>query len=71
MKKIPKNIIQKLKSLIKQNIHILPNYKFKDYEIELLKDKQALFVQNYKLLLEQKTNAMKKYIDKYLEKKFY
>ena len=36
----------------------------------LQKDKKAPFVQNYKLFLDQKTAAMKKYIDKHLKKSF-
>ena len=55
---------------MKQDANILPNYKFKDYKIVLLESKQALFIRNYKSLSEQKTEAMKKYIDKHLEKFF-
>ena len=48
----------------------MPNHRSDNHQIELLKDKQALFVQNYKPLSEQETKAMKKYIDKHFEKGF-
>ena len=55
---------------MKQNADISPNYRSENHKIELLEDKQVLFVQNYKLLLEQKTDAIKIYINKHLEKGF-
>ena len=41
-----------------------------DHEIYPEKSNKALFVQNYKPLSDQKTSAMKKYIDKHLGKGF-
>ena len=55
---------------MKQDTNTLPNHRPEDYKIKLLKGKQALFVWNYKSLLEQKTEAMRKNIDKHLEKGF-
>ena len=49
---------------------MLPSYKSKNHEVKLFKGKQASFVQNYRLLLEQETDAIKIYINKYLEKNF-
>ena len=51
---------------LKQNADILSDHRNKNYEIELLEGKQSSFVQNYKLLLEQEIDAIKKYIDKHL-----
>ena len=68
--KVLKEHYLEIKIFMKQDSDILPNYRSKNHEIELLKSKQILFVRNYKPLLEQKINAMKKYIDKYLEKNF-
>ena len=55
---------------LKQDAEILSDHKDEDHKIELLEGKQALFVRNFKLLLKQETDAIKKYIDKHLEKEF-
>ena len=55
---------------IKQDANILSNHRLKDHEIKLLKGKQAFFVQNYKLLSEQETETIKKYINEHFEKSF-
>ena len=47
------------------------NHRDENHKIELLEGKQALFVQNYTSLLEQKTVAINKYIDKHLGKVFF
>ena len=52
LKKMPKKYHSKIKVFIKQDTDILPNYRSKNHKIELLKGKQAFFVQNYILLLE-------------------
>ena len=46
------------------------NHRSKNHKIKLVENKQAFFVWNYKLLLEQKIDAIKKYINKYFEKGF-
>ena len=70
MKKILKEYHSEIDKFLKQNADILLDHRDKNYVIELLESKQALFVQNYKPLLEQETDTMKKYIDKHLGKNF-
>ena len=67
---MPKEYYLEIKVFMKQDANILSNHRLEDHEIELLEGKQAPFMRNYKPLLEQKTEAMKKYIDKHLEKDF-
>ena len=56
---------------MKFNTDIVAKHKKQwDHKIHLKKSKKTLFVQNYKLLLDQKTAAIKKYIDEYLRKDF-
>ena len=62
MKKIPKEYHSEINVFLRQDADILPDHRDGDHKNELLKDKQVFFIRNYKLLLEQKTDAMKKYI---------
>ena len=56
---------------MKSNANIVVEHWAKwDHEIHLKKGKKAHFVDNYKPLSDQKTAAMKKYIDKHLGKGF-
>ena len=41
-----------------------------DHEIHLEEGKKTSFIKNYKSLLDQKTPAIKKYINKHLDKGF-
>ena len=70
LKKVPKEYHSEIKIFMKQNTNNLPNHRHENHEIELLEDKQGFFVRNYKLLSEQETEAIKKYIDKHLGKSF-
>ena len=70
IKKVPKECHSKIDVLFKQDANILLDHRDENHEIELLESKQAFFVRNYKPLLEQETDAMKKYIDKYFGKSF-
>ena len=63
-KKVLKEYYLEIKVFIKQDADILLNHRLKNHEIKLLKSKQAFFIRNYKLLFEQKTEIMKKYINK-------
>ena len=67
---MPKEYYLEIKVFIKQNTNILPNYRSKNHKIKPIEGKQAFFVQNYKLLLKQKTEAIKQYIDEHLDKSF-
>ena len=67
---MPKEYNSEIDIFLKQNVNILPDHRGKDHKIDLLKNKQAFFVRNYKPLLKQKTDTMKKYIDEYLRKSF-
>ena len=67
---MPKKYHLEIKVFIKQDANILLNHRSKDYKIELLKNKQAPFMRNYKSLSEQEIEAMKKYIDEHLKKGF-
>ena len=56
---------------IKSNTDIVAEHQAKwDHEIHLKEGKKAPFVRNYKPLSDQKTAAMKKYIDEHLGKDF-
>ena len=56
---------------MKSNVNIVAKYRAKwDHKIHLKENKKAFFVTNYKPLSDQKTKAMKKYIDKHLGKYF-
>ena len=70
LKRVPKEYHSKIEVFIKQNIDILLNHKLKNYEIELLESKQTFFMRNYKPLLEQEIETIKKYINKHFEKSF-
>ena len=60
-----------IKAFMKQDANILPNHRSENYKIKLLKGKQALFMQNYKSLSEQKIEIMKKYINEHLGKSLF
>ena len=56
---------------IKSNVDIVAEHKEKWYhKIHFEKSKKALFVHNYKTLSDQKTAAIKKYINEHLDKGF-
>lgn len=56
---------------MKFNTDIVAKHQEKwNYKIHLKKGKKTLYVRNYKPLTEQKTKAIKKYIDKHLAKNF-
>ena len=56
---------------MKSNADIMAEHKEKwDHKIHLEKNKKTPFVCNYKPLSEQKTAAIKKYIEEYLGKSF-
>ena len=56
---------------MKSNTNIVAKHRADwDHEIHLEKGQKTLFVRNYKSLLDHKTAAMKKYIDKHLGKGF-
>ena len=70
LKKTSKEYHLEIKSFMKQDANILPNYRSKNYKIKLLKGKQAFFVQNSKFLSKQEIEAMRKYINEHLGKNF-
>ena len=71
MKQVSKKYYSIIEVFMKSNANKVAEYQAKwDHEIHLEKSKKTPFVQNYKPLLDQKTSAMKKYIDKHLEKSF-
>ena len=70
MKKVLKEYYSQINIFLKQNADILPDHRDENHKIELLESKQAFFVQNYKLLLEQEIDAMKKYINEHFRKSF-
>ena len=56
---------------MKSNADIVIEHQEKwNHKIHLEKSKKALFVQNYKLFLNQETATMKKCIDEYFGKSF-
>ena len=70
MKKVPKEYHLEIEIFIEQDTDIFSNSRSEDHKIELLKGMQTLFMQNYKLLLKQKMDAIKKNINKHLRKSF-
>ena len=67
---MPKEYYSEIDVFLKQDADILPNHRDENHKIELLKGKQASFIQNYKPLSEQETDAIKKYINEHLGKDF-
>lgn len=60
-----------IKVFMKFNADIVAEHQTDwDHKIHLEEGKKIPFMRNYKLLLDQKTAAMKKYIDKHLRKGF-
>ena len=59
-----------IKIFRKGEANILAEHWKKDYKIKFVDSKQAPFVQNYKPLSDQETDAMKKHINKHLGKNF-
>ena len=56
---------------MKSNNNIVAKHRAKgDFKTHLEKSQKASFVRNYKPLLDQELEAMKKYIDKHLGKSF-
>ena len=60
-----------IKIFMKSNADIMAEHKKKwDHKIHFKKNKKAPFIQNYKFFLDQKTAAIKKYINEHLGKGF-
>ena len=71
MKRVLKKYHLIIEVFKKSNVDKIAEHQAKqDHEIHPEKDKKASFVQNYELLLDQETAAMKNYIDEHLEKHF-
>ena len=71
LKQVPFEYHLITKIFMKLNADIVTEHREKwDHEIHLEEGKKTPFVRNYKPLLDQKTAAMKKYIDKHLGKSF-
>ena len=70
-KQVPPEYHSIIEVFMKSNADIVAEHRKKwDHKIHLEKVKKAPFVCNYKPLSDQKTTAMKKYIDKHFGKKF-
>ena len=70
LKRVPSEYYSIIKVFMKSNADIVAKHRAKwDHEI-YLEEKKTPYVRNYKPLTDQKTAAMKKYIDKHLGKKF-
>ena len=71
LKQVPLEYHSIINVFIKLNANIVAKHRAKqDHEIHLEESKKTPFVRNYKPLSDQKTSAVKKYIDKHLEKGF-
>ena len=71
LKRVPSDYHLIINVFIKLNANIVAEHQANwDHEIYLEKSQKALFVKNYKPFLDQKTVAMKKYIDEHLGKGF-
>lgn len=72
---LPKQVSLKyhliIEMFMKSNANVVAEYQKKwDHKIHLEKSKKTPFVRNYKSLLDQKTAAIKKYINEHLKKSF-
>ena len=70
LEKVPKEYHSVINIFMKHDTNMLPKHQDKDHSIQLEEGKNALFVQNYRLLLDQKNNTMIKYIQEHLGKGF-
>ena len=71
LKQVPLEYHAIIKVFMKFNANIVAKHRAKwDYEIHLAEGQKTLFIRNYKLLSDQKTSTMKKFIDKHLGKGF-
>ena len=71
LKRVPSEYHLIIDVFMKSNADIVAEHRADwDHEIHLEEGQKAPFVQNYKPLSDQKTAAMKKYIDKHLRKSF-
>ena len=71
LKRVPPEYHSIIEVFMKFNADVVAEHQEKwDHEIHLEKGKKAPFVRNYKPLSDQKTAAMKKYIDEHLGKAF-
>ena len=71
LKRVPLKYHSIIEVFMKSNADIVAEHREKwDHKIHLEEGKKAPFVRNYKPFLDQKTVAMKKYIDEHLGKGF-
>ena len=71
LKRVPLEYHSIINVFMKSNANIVAEHQAEwDHKIHLEEGKKAHFVRNYKPLWDQKTAAIKKYIDKHLEKCF-
>ena len=68
MTKVSKKYHNKIEIFIKQKIDYLSSYCLKNLEIWLIKKIMLSFAQNYKSMIVEKLNAVKKYLNEHLEK---
>src|SRR5436190_2979303 len=68
MTKVSKKYHNKIEIFIKQKTNYLFFHCSKIFEIQLMKKTTLSFAQNYKSMIVEKLNAVKKYLDKHLEK---
>ena len=68
MMKVSKKYYSKIEIFIKQKTDYLLFHYLKDLEIWLMKEIMLSFIWNYKSMIVEKLNAVKKYLDEHLEK---
>ena len=67
LKQVSSKYYSTIKIFMKSNVDVVAEHREKwNHKIHLEKNKKTPFVQNYKLLLDQKIAAIKKYIDEHL-----
>ena len=66
--KVSKKYHSKIEIFIKQKIDYLFFHCLKNLEIQLMKKTILSFVQNYKSMIAEKLNAVKKYFNEHLKK---
>ena len=68
--RVPTQFYSKIKVFIKSNANKLPLHRTKDHKIQLIEGTTALFTCNYKPMLIEELEVVKKYLEEYLGKGF-
>jgi hypothetical protein len=68
--RVPPQFYSKIKVFIKSNADKLPLHRAKDHKIQLMEGTTALFARDYKPMLTEELEVVKKYLEEHLGKGF-